>query len=582
MRSWLRVTLSTMLLVGATLAAARWLTHLGEATRNYRTPLRAMPLTRRGAPPLTEHLVVVVRNALPGYARQAAWTTLLTGASPEINDAILLADRPDAIGALTVDDLLSAARRVGLTTRVVGHAGWERLLGGGDHAVWVTDTESAEGDAAIVVEVLRVLKGDSPPNLLWVQLETGDGLHVEAIADAVDLENATLAVIEISDDSASKETESTFERVILEWLALLGERNEALAEDLITLRLGGRGIQSTNLGVMGLSSLAQARDVAPTLAALIGAPMPGIAQGDVLYGALDLTPEAGAERRTMAASQRAALAGAYIEGIGGEPLPSTVGRDIQVAWESLAVGHPRSADQLARFALRDAREAMAAARTSRLMRERVNRAMLALVLLALPLWALGGEHGARRRAQLLCALLALIAERGILGAAGDVSTLAGLADGVALWRLHLWLDALGRLWLPVASSAALATVLLCALDRRSQTKYRLLRETWAGLAGYGLWLCYLLAAPVAVAFASHGLAPTWHLPQTGSIAMQARSLARVSAVGLSGAILPLMIVIIGSLLRGSYRLGARITTSIKRRTEHKGHTEASHAHRDHR
>jgi hypothetical protein len=126
-------------------------------------------------------------------------------------------------------------------------------------------------------------------------------------------------------------------------------------QDPIALRepfvLAGAGVRPEHYGDIEMV------DVAPTVAALLGASLPASSQGHARIEMLDQPPAREAAIRNAGAAQQARLAAAYADAIG---------REVAVAPSDDAVGSTQSA--------------MAEARAARLNAERLPRAALALVL----------------------------------------------------------------------------------------------------------------------------------------------------------------------------------------------------------
>jgi hypothetical protein len=244
-------------------------------------------------------------------------------------------------------------------------------------------------------------------------------------------------------------------------------------------------------------------DVAPTLAALLGANIPASAQGRTRTEMLTLTPEQTAALERAATVQQAALAQNYAQAI-GNPVTVQPGGDAVTATQA----------------------AMAAARAARLRSERWPRAVLALILALAPAVFLF-----LRRGRIVAWLL------------------AGAVLAVALFHLRYFVLA-GRTYSlsSVTSSGDLIsfvafTGLLAFVVSWLATAFPL--RTFRGGPGraasrtiaLALVTVYLLALPVLWSYAINGLFVSWALPDFGSLFLAMISGIQVLAVAAGGLIL---------------------------------------------
>lgn len=584
----LSIMLSTALVGGLTYGSHVWVTALVRSLYTYRTPLRAIPLTHQTTRPLVTQVVIVVVSGLrqdlsermptlnslrdqgasltariqaPTYA-ETTWTTLLTGAGPEINDADLLADLPNELTGIMVDHIFDTAHRVGLSAGLAGHQGWERLLPLANLDVsFVTGLTRATGDREVTETALRLLE-DFRPNLLLIHLnqlgqvssETG-GLredsyraalrvdtHLRDIADALDLGRSCLIVT--SDHGQTSRG------------GYGGNETEVTAVPLV---MAGKGIKRVSLGSV------EQRDIAPTVAALLGMPVPGVAQGQMVENALDLTPETRAEKLTSYATQRTALANHYLAAIDGAPLSETARGDAAVAKSSLEVGNYRGASQLATFSLVRSREEMVQQRDNRLSRERLNRAPVSMLAILIPLYLLLRKSSGRSWYLFFCATVVVLIYHGSRLWRGDGYSLSSLRGFRPLVRETLDRAAVSS---GIAGLLALGGILIEGEES--------LLEIWRSLLGFGLQTCYLLTIPVALAFGLNGFALTWFIPDLTTMFVQIESLLLLA---LSGAILiawPIPFVLIGLVIRVLLRIVHRMVALMS------SSLETVHAHRRNR
>jgi hypothetical protein len=107
----------------------------------------------------------------------------------------------------------------------------------------------------------------------------------------------------------------------------------------------GRGVIQGDLGDI------EQTDVAPTIAALLGAAAPSATQGRILTAALEMTVEQRTEKLVSMAHQRIALGNLYLSSIGQGELSDVAPGDAAVAQSSIDVQNYESAAQLASYAI---------------------------------------------------------------------------------------------------------------------------------------------------------------------------------------------------------------------------------------
>jgi hypothetical protein len=304
--------------------AAQWLTLLGwTAVVEYPSPYaRALPSGRAGAA-LAGRVVLVVVDGLrldtsermSGLntlrSRGAAfvawtgepslsfpgWTALVSGTYPEISGVTTNWYE----GPVRVDTLFAAARRAGLSSAVAGSPGWAKLFGR------TIDEQILVGDPT----------GDVPVEPLYrVDAEVFDGA-----ADILKRAQAQLVLVHFPGvdlvghrfGGASPEYAESARRVDDHLRALLDFLDLTRDAFIVTsdhghLDAGGHGgwepvVKRTPLvlsgrGIKPASSPAEVRqvDIAPTVATLLGIPIPSHSQGRPLVEAMDADPAGFASR----------------------------------------------------------------------------------------------------------------------------------------------------------------------------------------------------------------------------------------------------------------------------------------------
>ncbi len=526
---WLGLGMVACLAVAA--GAYLWANGLIGSLYDFRSPLHADP-PQPGQPvgkPLTRRVVIVLIDALRDdtshnpqvmpflnqLRQQAAWatmhsrppsysepgyTTLLTGAWPDINDGPAMnLEFPD-IPTWTQDNLFSAAHRAGLQTAVSGYYWFEKLI---PQSV-VTDSFYTEGeDAAADVDVMHAALPmlDKPDQLVlihidqvdyaghylggplkpaWDQAASQADNYVKEIVTKLDLQQDTLVVL--SDHGQI-------------------DRGGHGGQDPITLLepfvLAGAGV------IPGNYSGIQMVDVAPTVAVLLGLNLPASSQGYVLTDMLSLPAGEQPDVQTALKSQQSSLLAAYFQAIHST---SRLPDDPNIV-------------TAAQTAIRQAQAA-------RIERERIPRTILAIILALLPAVVLVMRRV--RKALLLAggAVFYAILFNGIYALiAGRTYSLSSVADqtDIILSTAGYTAASLVIAWL--AFNLVSKPFRQGALRAAGST----LSLTWT--------ILYLLFLPVLVSFALNGVLVTWTLPDFLSMFLAFLSILQVLVVAVVGLLL---------------------------------------------
>jgi hypothetical protein len=509
-----------------------WTSRLMDSVYAYRSLLHAAP-PAPGEPlgtPLTRRVVFVLIDALredtslkpevmpflnelrgrgasatihsrpPSYS-QPGYSTLLTGAWPDVSDGPTINLDYAEIPTWTQDDLVSAVQRAGRKAAVSGYYWFERLIPQGAAAAsFYTPGEDAAADRAVVDAALPWLKADDHPFVL-IHIDQVDyaGHHEGGPADprwdaaarrADDLLAEIAATLDLSKDTLF--VASDHGQI---------DRGGHGGQDPITLvepwALVGAGVKPGSYG-----DVAQV-DVAPTLAALLGVSIPASAQGRVRHEMLNLTPEQTAAIARAAAVQQAALAQNYAQAL-GRPVTVEPGGEAVAATQA----------------------ALDAARAARLRTERLPRILLALVLAVAPAVLLFLRRGRTVAWLLAGAVLAVVLFHlryaVLAGRTYSLSSVTSSADLIAF----------------VAITGLLAFVVSWVV-----TAFPL--RTFQGGPGRAATLTvalalvtvYLLALPILWSYAFNGLFVTWALPDFGSLFLGLISGVQALAVAAGGLIL---------------------------------------------
>ncbi len=337
-------------------------------------------LRERGAdlPSLTQ----VPSLSLPGY------TVLGTGTYPDFSGVTTNWYK----GAVRVDSLFARAREAGLSTALSTMGGWDGLYG-----PWVTHvytvTWSGEGHdpaamawttPAIGREAVRLIE-ETDVALLYVHFgETDEAGHVsggtgpEYLQAALHVDEQIAAIAQALDWSRDTLILTADHGMSAAWGSAGGGHGGGEMEvRRIPLVMVGRGIAP------GVYPQGGQADLVPTVAALLGLPIPAHSQGRTRLDALALTPQVRAEKALALGEQQEALYTAYLKGQGA----SLEVDGLDAARAALAAGDYGQVEKTVQEYLGRLDEAVARAVANRLWQERLVRLPYFLVpLLGLALY----------------------------------------------------------------------------------------------------------------------------------------------------------------------------------------------------
>lgn len=493
----------------------------------------------------------VMHSKPPSYS-QPSWTTLVTGAWPDINDCPPLNAEYDDIQPFRVDHLFATVRRAGMTSAAVGFNWWEKMIPQDLlQAGFYVEGEDDAADRAVLAKALEFLT-TVRPNLLLVHFDqvdyaghqhggesaeyreaayAVDGM-IQQIADAMDLEESVLVVV--SDHGHIKRGGHG------------GHDAVVLVQPFVMV---GKGVVPGNLGDI------QQADVAPTVAALLGAAPPSATQGHILLDALDLTVEQKTEKLVSMAHQRIALGNVYLDSIGEGPLSDVAPGDAAVAQSSIEVRNYESAAQLAEYAIDQVDSEMEIATERRLLAERAYRRVFAVVAVILPLYLVYRKRSVRVLFLGFAALVSLAVYHLYFARTGNVYSLStipglepflvstltgtalGLGVGVLIVALRLWVER-ERDWLNIASATY----------------------------GFVFLTLYLIGIQLAVAYLYNGFTITWHLPDLAVGFHQFVAMIQWLVVSAIGLVLPLVTLLLnGALPRLAWKAQPKVRLWLNRR-----------------
>jgi hypothetical protein len=452
-------------------------------------------------------------HSRPPSFSEPGYTTILTGAWPDINDSPPINLDYEEIPTFTQDDIFSAAHRAGLRTALAGYYWFERMIPQDSlDASFYTPGEDAAADQEVLTAAQPWLAQDY--QLVLIHLDQVDYAgHYEggprdprwnAAASRADaLVGEVLARLDLDQDTV----------LVLSDHGQIDRGGHGGPEPVVLTEpfvLAGAGVRP------GAYSDIRMVDVAPTLAALLGTSLPASSQGRPLIEMLTLGEHELAPLRDALAIQQTQLAEAYAAAI-GEPLPARTPQDDPVA---------------------AAQQAMDRIRLERLAAERAWRAPLAALLAAA-----AGMFFALRREKGWSWLLA-----GALTSAALFHVRYAVVDGLT----YSLSSVVSQDWLigyvvPTAALSLLAGWLVTALGTRALR----LGPRQAARSGLGLvWLTLcILALPALASFAINGPFTTWTLPEFYSSYLALLALIQVAVAAALGLVLTGLSAAIAGLFR---------------------------------
>ena len=441
-----------------------------------------------------------IHSRPPSYS-QPGYSTLLTGAWPDLSDGPTINLDYAEIPTWTQDDLVSAVQRAGRKAAVAGYYWFERLIPQAAVAAsFYTPGEDAAADRTVVDAALPWLKAnDHLFTLIHIDQVDYAGHHEGGPADprwdaaarrADDLLAEIAASLDLSKDTLF--VASDHGQI---------DRGGHGGQDPITLVepwvLAGAGVEPGSYG-----DVAQV-DVAPTLAALLGVNIPAATQGRTRIEMLNLTPEQTAAIERAATVQQAALAQNYAQAI-GRPVTVQPGGDAITATQA----------------------AMVSARAARLRTERLPRILLALVLAVAPAVLLFLRRGRTVAWLLAGAVLALalfhLRYAVLAGRTYSLSSVTSSDDLIAF----------------VAVTGLLTFVVGWVVTAFPLRTFQAGPGRAASLTvALALVTVYILSLPILWSYALNGLFVTWALPEFGSLFLGLISGVQALAVAAAGLIL---------------------------------------------
>jgi hypothetical protein len=458
-----------------------------------------------------------LRLSPPAYA-SASWRVILTGATPELLGVPLFPD-PDWSGpSLPAVSLLNLNIAAGRGCAMALHAEWQSLVpGDACSARLFVSGADATADQQVADGAVDMERGQ--PALLIVHFNhlaaagetygTADPRYLQA-AQAVD--GMIRQVVEPALTAGATV-------VVLSSHGLSREGNTIGADPSITqvpFFLVGPGV------IPGSYNTIEGRDIAPTLAALVGLPAPPLAQGQVRYDMLsgDMLWQTG--RHLRMGVQRLNLARRYLANweSDGQQI-STLPEMITQGGQSFQAGDAEAAWQTANTVMQAADGAMRVEQAAQLRRVRLPRLILALILwvVILLIWL----AWQRRRIPVVgvAALIGLLSEQVIFWLGGGRYSLASMPEVTGFLAFTLWQAAIGVV-------IALLALVAWRLWQRAHEHPSLASD----LLGAAWGMAVIWALPALIGYWQQGVTTSWQMLDVTLLFWQLWGLTQLWAIPL--------------------------------------------------
>ncbi len=530
----LRIVLGIILLLGIAAGSYFWATGMIDSNYSYRSPLKNNPPApgETLGEASTQRVVLLLIDALrydtslnkdvmptlnrlraqgassemhsrPPSFSEPGYSSLLTGAWPELSDGPTINLAYEDIPTWTQDNLFSAAHRAGLKTAVSGYYWFEKLIP--QNAVdyrFYTPGEDRNADEDVMKAALPWLENGNA-QLVLIHLDQVDfaGHHEGGVIssnwnEAANRTDKQLAEI-VSRLDISKDTLIVFsDHGQIDAGGHGGQDPVTLIEPLVMV---GAGIKSGDFGNVNMV------DLAPTVSALLGLNLPASTQGQVLVKMLNLSDSVLAALPKAVQAQQTALLTNYASSIGAN-----------LAKDKIPTGSDVSQYQ----------KVLESLRNNRLFGERIPRAAVCAVILSMMvvLWIRNLKNGS------------------LWWIAGGLLVVGLFNYRYAIWdqKTYSLSSVTGQMDLIVYVATTTAIVLLiawliAALGRR--TFWLKPADCALSTLGFVLTAVGIAGLPVLWSFFLNGVLTTWALPDYLSMFLALLGLIQVLVMAAEGTLL---------------------------------------------
>lgn len=562
MRKLWKIILSVMVLLIIAPGSYLWAMVLLDSLYRYESPLKGQLPPGQPTQPLVQQVVMVIVDGLrydtslempylndlreegasavmvgiPSPASQSAWTTLVSGAGPEINGAPFLdSEHMDDIQPIAVDHLFVQVKRAGFTSGLVGPNWWQKMVP--DKLLYaqffVEDDDDADGQ--VVDTALRFLK-NFYLNYLLIHLNQVDHASRAYGAASSEYRQAALRVDAHLRDIAQA---TDVQRNVLIVVSDYGHPKNGERSQYGQVVLTAPFVMVGPVVVPGDYGHIAPGDVAPTVAALLGTAVPSAAQRPIRFDMLHMDELQRAVKEVTQAQQRVALGQAYLRSvlslskgsIGAGTLSETAEGDALVAMSSLQVKNYTSAHTLGELAVQQIDKEMEQARAWCIQGERVQRRIGALAAILAPLFLIWWKRSKRLGVLILAALLTIAIYHLLFIREGNI-----YSPNIPRPVEPFLEESLRRVI--IALSAGLVVTLLWLWYERERS----LLDVAQSVYGFSFAAIYFLGVQVAIGYWLNGPTVTWYLPDLTLFFLHFSALVQSAMVAAVSVFLPVVVL----------------------------------------
>jgi hypothetical protein len=552
-KSW-KIILSILALLIIAPGSYLWAMVLLDSLYKYESPLKGKLPIGQPTQPLVSQVVMVIVDGLrydtslempylnslreegasgvmvgiPNPASQSAWTTLISGAGPEINGAPFLdPDHTDQIQPIAVDHLFAEVKRSGFISGLVGSNWWQKMVP--DRFLYaqffVEDDDDADGQ--VVDTALRFLKNFHLHYLL-IHLNQVDHASREYGAASSEYRQAALRVDALLRDIAQA---INMQRNVLIVVSDYGHPEAGERGKYGRVALMAPFVMVGPAVVPGDYGHIAPGDVAPTVAALLGTAVPNAAQRPIRFDMLRMDEVQRAVKQVSQAQQRVALGQVYLSSIGAAPLSDTAQGDALVATSSLQVKNYTGAYTLGELAVQGIDWEMEQARARSIQSERAHRRIGALGVILAPLLLAWWKRSKRLGILILSAFLTVVIYHLLFIQEGNI-----YAPNIPRPVEPFLEESLRRV--AIALPTGLVVTLLWLWHEREKS----LLDVTQSVYGFSFAVIYFLVIQVAIGYWLNGPTVTWYLPDLTLFFLHFSALVQSSMVAAISVFLPVAVL----------------------------------------
>jgi hypothetical protein len=475
---------------------------------------------------LREQGASAVMVGIPSPASQSAWTTLVSGAGPEINGAPFLDPQHiDEIQPIAVDHLFAQVRRAGLTGGLVGSNWWQKMVPEKFlYAQFFVEDEDA-ADEQVVDTALRFLK-NFRLNYLLIHLNQVDHASSEYGAASDAYQQAALrADAHLRDIAQATNVQHNVLIVVSDYGHLKSRGRYGQVALTAPFVMVGPAVVPGDYGHIASG------DVAPTVAALLGTAVPSAAQRPIRFDMLRMDELQRAVKEVTQAQQRVTWGQAYLRSIGAGPLSETAEGDALVATSSLQVKNYTSASTLGELAVQRIDQEVEQARARRIQSERMQRRIVALAVILAPLFLSWWKRSKRLGILILAALLTVAIYHLFFIWEGNV-----YSPNIPRPVEPFLEESLRRVAIALAAGPVVTLLWLWYERERS------LLDVAQSVYGFSFAVIYFLGVQVAIGYWLNGPTVTWYLPDLTLFFLHFSALVQSSMVAAISVFLPVVVL----------------------------------------